>query len=104
MKILHLTLKKKWFDMIASGEKKEEYREMKDHWDSRLRNKDGSLKVFDYVRFSHAYSKGRSTMLVVWESCEIKCGKKEWGAELNKLYYTTSLGEIVELNRKIISK
>jgi hypothetical protein len=22
MKILHLTLKKKWFDMIASGEKK----------------------------------------------------------------------------------
>ena len=27
-KILHLTLKKKWFDMIASGEKKEEYREM----------------------------------------------------------------------------
>lgn len=27
MKVLHLTLKKKWFDMIASGEKKEEYRE-----------------------------------------------------------------------------
>lgn len=22
MKVLHLTLKKKWFDMIASGEKK----------------------------------------------------------------------------------
>jgi hypothetical protein len=27
MKVLHLTLKKKWFDMIASGEKPEEYRE-----------------------------------------------------------------------------
>jgi hypothetical protein len=26
MRILHLTLKKKWFDMIASGEKREEYR------------------------------------------------------------------------------
>lgn len=35
-KILHLTLKKKWFDMIASGEKKEEYREIKPHWASRL--------------------------------------------------------------------
>src|SRR6478609_2178429 len=36
MKILHLTLKKKWFDMIASGEKKEEYRELKPYWAKRL--------------------------------------------------------------------
>lgn len=36
MKILHLTLKKKWFDMILSGEKKAEYREIKDHWARRL--------------------------------------------------------------------
>lgn len=36
MKILHLTLKKKWFDMIASGEKREEYREIKQYWVSRL--------------------------------------------------------------------
>jgi hypothetical protein len=28
MKILHLTLNKKWFDMILLGEKKEEYREI----------------------------------------------------------------------------
>ena len=27
MRVLHLTLKKKWFDMIASGQKKEEYRD-----------------------------------------------------------------------------
>lgn len=36
MKTLHLTLKKKWFDMIASGEKKEEYREIKPYWITRL--------------------------------------------------------------------
>jgi hypothetical protein len=36
MKVLHLTLKKKWFDMIASGEKKEEYREIKLYWMTRL--------------------------------------------------------------------
>jgi hypothetical protein len=35
-KVLHLTLKKKWFDMIASGEKKEEYREIKPFWATRL--------------------------------------------------------------------
>lgn len=29
MSTLHLTLKKKWFDMVLSGEKKEEYREIK---------------------------------------------------------------------------
>ena len=36
MKILHLTIKKKWFDMILSGEKKEEYREIKPYWNRRL--------------------------------------------------------------------
>jgi hypothetical protein len=36
MKTLHLTLKKKWFNMIASGEKTEEYREIKKYWAERL--------------------------------------------------------------------
>jgi len=36
MRILHLTLKKQWFDMILSGEKKAEYREVKDYWARRL--------------------------------------------------------------------
>lgn len=36
MNVLHLTLKKKWFDMIASGNKTEEYRELKDYWSQRL--------------------------------------------------------------------
>ena len=32
MKTLTLTLKKQWFDMIKSGQKKEEYREIKPHY------------------------------------------------------------------------
>lgn len=36
MEILHLTLKKKWFDMIAAKVKKEEYREIKDYWIRRF--------------------------------------------------------------------
>jgi hypothetical protein len=36
MKVLHLTVKKKWFDMIASGEKKEEYRGIKPYWVKRI--------------------------------------------------------------------
>lgn len=34
--ILQLRLKKKWFDMILSGEKKEEYRDIKPFWAVRL--------------------------------------------------------------------
>jgi len=32
MKTLTLSLNKQWFDMIKSGEKKEEYREIKPFW------------------------------------------------------------------------
>ena len=34
--ILTLPLKKQWYDMIESGEKKEEYREIKPYWCNRL--------------------------------------------------------------------
>ena len=37
-KILTLTVSKEWFDMIVSGEKTEEYREIKPYWASRLVN------------------------------------------------------------------
>ena len=47
MAILKLTLKKKWFDMILSEKKTEEYREIKDYWSKRLVAK---VKVFgDYL-------------------------------------------------------
>jgi hypothetical protein len=36
MKILPMTLQKKWFDMVISGNKKEEYREIKDYWARRF--------------------------------------------------------------------
>ena len=35
--ILPLTLNKKWFDMILSGVKKEEYREIKSYWIKRFK-------------------------------------------------------------------
>lgn len=36
--MLILPIKKKWFDMIKSGEKKEEYREIKPYYNTRLGN------------------------------------------------------------------
>ena len=35
-KVLTLTIDKQWFDMVVSGEKKEEYRIIKGYWAKRL--------------------------------------------------------------------
>ena len=61
VRILHLNVKKKWFDMIKSGEKKEEYRQDKLYWKIRF-VKEGywltqTCKVFDVVRFKNGYGK-----------------------------------------------
>lgn len=47
MKILHLPLKAQWYEMIESGVKTEEYREIKPYWLKRL------LKVIelDYTHY-----------------------------------------------------
>lgn len=43
-KVLTLSVKKEWFDKIASNEKKEEYREIKPYWVARLFY-DGACKL-----------------------------------------------------------
>ena len=47
--VLYLTLKKKWFDMILSGEKTEEYREIKEYWLWRLFWKDCEVEGADEI-------------------------------------------------------
>lgn len=63
-RILHLTLKKKWFDLIASGEKKIEYREYKPYWQKRLLTNTGDARVFDEIHFVNGYSKNSPFMRV----------------------------------------
>ena len=93
MKILHLTLKAKWFDMIASGRKHEEYREIKPYWYKRLADKE-----FTHVLFRNGYSKNARSVLVecIWIS--VAYGIESWGAEIGKEYYVIYLGDIVEIN------
>lgn len=52
MKILHLNVKKKYFDQIKAGTKTEEYREYKKYWQKRLFDKE-----FDYIIFKNGYQK-----------------------------------------------
>lgn len=83
METLHLTLKKKWFDMIASGEKKEEYREDKDYWRRRLLIRGESvddMRLFHEVEFRNGYRKDAPKMRFKCEDIRPGIGRPEWGA------------------------
>lgn len=81
--VLHLTLKKYWFDMIKSGVKKEEYREIKDYWIKRF--KDMSLeppfkafKSFSVIEFKNGYAKDAPIIRVEFKGIRIGKPKIEW--------------------------
>jgi len=106
MRILHLTLKKKWFDMIASGEKKEEYREWKPYWAKRLTegmaaacaiyagSKRGWNK-YDVVRFKNGYSKDALVFDIEFKGMKFGYGKRKWGALPKWKYIVIKLGNLI---------
>lgn len=101
MKTLKLVLKKKWYDMIASGEKREEYRDFSDYWKSRLLVKGRwDLKPFDSVTFYLGYSKNRPSMTFSLLCIGYGHGKPEWGAEPGKKYFVIKLGERIKEDDK----
>jgi len=85
MNILYLTLHKKWFNMIATGEKRIEYREMKPYWDARLEN-----RRYDEVHFRNGYAKNAPFM-------RVRCMGIEQGHMFDgKPCYGIHLGDILE--------
>ena len=93
MNILHLTLKKEWFDMIASGIKREEYREKKPYWDRRL-----MLNHFDAIQFRNGYNKNAPTMLVEFNKLQSGLGIVEWGAPERTPVFILKLGKILKMS------
>lgn len=103
--MLILPIKKKWFDMILSGEKKEEYREIKPYYKSRFQNA-GMLDSFGrvtssygWVIFRNGYS-GDSPEIKAKCRLRIKTGRPEWGAEPGKTYYTLMIGTAVRVSEQ----
>ena len=109
-KTLHLNLKKKWFDMILSGEKIQEYREIKDYWILRLFinyreyftvQKNNGIQTSPHhqtITFSNGYSKNRPQFEIELDSIEIGKGYESWGAEKDKDYFILNLGDMVNEN------
>lgn len=110
--ILSLTLKKKWFDMILAGVKKEEYREVKDYWMKRIAGVRGCgtgynftilrdrgfnqiQKVFDTIVFKNGYSKNAPVIEVECNGVVVDEGKKKWGAP-NFRVFVIKLGKILK--------
>lgn len=79
--ILHLTLKRLYFDQIASGEKTIEYRDYKDYWRVRLEGRE-----YDEIHFRNGYSPTSPFMRVEWK-----------GLEMGDEYYEIQLGKILEV-------
>ena len=74
MKILHLTLHRKWFDEILNGTKKIEYRDIKPYWTKRLFD-NGKPKKFDEILFRNGYSKNSPKMRAEFLGIRIENGK-----------------------------
>lgn len=94
--MLILPIKKKWFDMILSGEKREEYREIKPYYTTRFRNVWGYPVYWHEIHtvaFRNGYSH-KSPLLVAKVSLGMGKGKPKWGAEEGKSYYILKICDI----------
>lgn len=106
---LHLPLMAKWYDMIESGVKPEEYRAKKPYWIKRLCDMPvqyieedpcsncllcAGMSRFSRVCFSYGYTKRRMT----WELERIRIGygNPEWGAPKDEEVFIIKLGRRIE--------
>jgi len=117
--VLFLTLNKKWYKKIASGEKKEEYRKIKPYWIKRFinwqdepeqgikelvkqfefdRDKSDFIKAhakkFDLIVFVNGYGDA-PTMIVESRGLEINTGRADWGALPNQFCFVLKLGDVL---------
>jgi hypothetical protein len=119
MEILRLTLRKKWFDMILSGEKKTEYRELKPYWAKRLfdyKSIDATpqsfldailqkkypmffyMKRYTHIQFYNGayFSDKLPNFVIEFKGLHLGKGVEDWGAEKDVEYFCLELGEIIK--------
>lgn len=87
--------------MIASGVKKEEYRNIKEYWIKRLTS-DGFVRVyetnfkdFDIVQFRNGYAKYAPTMRVECKGIMLRKPRPEWSDNAKGQHFVIKLGKIL---------
>lgn len=113
IKILYQPLKAKWYRMIETGEKPEEYREATAYWCKRFcgfntllfsfRNsyQDINKAGYTHVQFSLGYPKKDDEscrMTFELKTIEYREGREKWGAEKGKKYLVEVLGRRTTLD------
>jgi len=101
--MLILPIKKKWYDMILSGIKKEEYREIKPYYQKRFETVWQTPLTDNLpdkeIMFRNGYSSSSPSFIAV---CGISqgIGKTEWGAEEGRAYYILKIKNIKEIKNE----
>lgn len=112
-----LQLKRKWYEMIDSGQKREEYRRVTPYWMSRILGCGGgkvcseqslsgevfcpvclrmAWKKFDKVIFTLGYPRKDEVakrMVFELDNLMMRGGNPEWGAEEGRTYFVFKLGK-----------
>ena len=107
--MLTLPIKRKWFDMILTGEKTEEYREVSGYYTARFRNlfwwpyidnaivenKFRELAASGGIKYGNVILKTGykwdAPAVLINGSLMIREGKPEWGAEPGREYYVLTI-------------
>lgn len=87
---LHLVLKEKWYDLIKSGEKTEEYRSINEYWKPRIWDRKDKIKSVVFHRGYTNITHERELLSVT-----VDCGKEEWGATPGAVYYVLKVGKTI---------
>ena len=97
--MLILPIKRKWYDMILSGEKEEEYRAIKPYYTTRFRHLWGCSfldgKTKREIVFRNGYNKDSPTFTAV---CTIDkgTGNPGWGADNGVIVYRLHINRIIQ--------
>ena len=99
-RVLFLTVKRAYFDVMVTGEKSVEFRKKTRYWDLRLTHEDGSFREFDYVLFQRGFCEPLRRFRVPWVGTTIVTEHtQEWsnGAKVaftGEEFYAISLGPV----------
>lgn len=97
--MLTLPIKRKWFDMIVSGEKREEYRAPTEYWRKRLVSelvRQGKQRGFNglKVRIRAGYHKNAAMAELTLSMITTETGRPEWGAEPGVEYFVLHIKRV----------
>ena len=101
MTTLRLTLSKKPFEVMVTGEKNIEYRRVSQWIVSRLFDKQGKPREYDTIEFVNGYGKDRPRFTVVYKGFTLLESVDETFSNglsviVNEPVYAVYCGEIVE--------